>query len=197
MDKSKFLNKKNNRNDENELKKFIVSFVSKCLVSIAIFLLLLIISNKNISLKEKINNKVFKNNISFATINSWCKNKLGGILPFDKVVAPDVSVFNEKLTYKEQSLYKDGVKLTVEDNYLVPIIESGIVVFIGEKEEYGQTVIVQQVNGIDVWYSNVDTSNISLYQYLTKGNLLGEAKSNYIYMVFQKDGKFLDYKEYI
>lgn len=197
MDKSKFLNKKNNRNDGNELKKFIVSFVSKCLVSIAIFLLLLIISNKNISLKEKINNKVFKNNISFATINSWCKNKLGGILPFDKVVAPDVSVFNEKLTYKKQSLYKDGVKLTVEDNYLVPIIESGIVVFMGEKEEYGQTVIVQQVNGIDVWYSNVDTSNISLYQYLTKGNLLGEAKSNYIYMVFQKDGKFLDYKEYI
>ena len=58
MDKSKFLNKKNNRNDENELKKFIVSFVSKCLVSIVIFLLLLIISNKNISLKEKINNKV-------------------------------------------------------------------------------------------------------------------------------------------
>lgn len=197
MDKSKFLNKKNNRNDGNELKKFIVSFVSKCLVSIAIFLLLLIISNKNISLKEKINNKVFKNNISFATINSWCKNKLGGILPFDKVVAPDVTVFNEKLTYKKQSLYKDGVKLTVEDNYLVPIIESGIVVFMGEKEEYGQTVIVQQVNGIDVWYSNVDTSNISLYQYLTKGNLLGEAKSNYIYMVFQKDGKFLDYKEYI
>lgn len=197
MDKSKFLNKKNNRNDGNELRKFIVSFVSKCLVSIVIFLLLLIISNKNISLKEKINNKVFKNNISFATINSWCKNKLGGILPFDKVVTPDVSVFNEKLTYKKQSLYKDGVKLTVEDNYLVPIIESGIVVFMGEKEEYGQTVIVQQVNGIDVWYSNVDTSNISLYQYLTKGNLLGEAKSNYIYMVFQKDGKFLDYKEYI
>lgn len=197
MDKSKFLNKKNNRNDGNELKKFIVSFVSKCLVSIVIFLLLLIISNKNISLKEKINNKVFKNNISFATINNWCKNKLGGILPFDKVVTPDVSVFNEKLTYKEQNLYKDGVKLTIEDNYLVPIIESGIVVFMGEKEEYGQTVIVQQVNGIDVWYSNVDTSNISLYQYLTKGNLLGEAKSNYIYMVFQKDGKFLDYKEYI
>ena len=188
---------RNNRNDGNELKKFIVSFVSKCLVSIVIFLLLLIISNKNISLKEKINNKVFKNNISFATINNWCKNKLGGILPFDKVVTPDVSVFNEKLTYKKQSLYKDGVKLTVEDNYLVPIIESGIVVFMGEKEEYGQTVIVQQVNGIDVWYSNVDTSNISLYQYLTKGNLLGEAKSNYIYMVFQKDGKFLDYKEYI
>ena len=50
MDKSKFLNKKNNRNDENELKKFIVSFVSKCLVSIVIFLLLLIISNKNIDL---------------------------------------------------------------------------------------------------------------------------------------------------
>lgn len=196
MNKGKFLNKKYSGND-NELKKFLIAFISKCLICVIVFLVLLIISNKSTNLKEKINNEVFKNNISFAKINNWCKNKLGGVLPFDKVVTPSVTVFNEKLTYKSQSLYKDGVKLIVEDNYLVPIIESGIVVFIGEKEEYGQTIIVQQVNGIDVWYSNIDTNNISLYQYLTKGNLLGEAKSNYIYMVFQKEGKFLDYKEYI
>lgn len=52
MDKSKFLNKKIIEMMKR-IKKFIVSFVSKCLVSIVIFLLLLIISNKNISLKEK------------------------------------------------------------------------------------------------------------------------------------------------
>ena len=43
-------------------------------------------------------------------------------------------MFNEKLKYKEESLYKDGVKLTVNTNYLVPVMKSGIVVFMGEKE---------------------------------------------------------------
>lgn len=148
MSKNKFLDRKYSGNSKNELKKFVVAFISKCLICVIVFLVLLIISNKSINLKEKINNEVFKNNISFATINNWCKNKFGGILPFDKVVTPNVTVFNEKLTYKSQSLYKNGVKLIVEDNYLVPIIESGIVVFIGEKEEYGQTIIVQQVNGV-------------------------------------------------
>lgn len=60
----------------------------------------------------------------------------------------------------------------------------------GEKEEYGQTVIVQQVNGIDVWYSNVDTSNISLYQYLTKGNLLGRQSLIIYIWYFKKMGSF-------
>lgn len=197
MNESKFLKKKSCKKEENDFKKLLKTFLSKTLISIIIFLLLLIISHKSEYLTKQINEKVFKSNISFAIINDWCKNKLGGILPFDKITTPDVSVFNEKLTYKEDSLYKDGVKLVVSDNYLVPIVESGIVVFMGEKENYGQTIIVQQVNGIDVWYSNVDTNNIKLYDYVTKGNLLGEAKGNYIYMVFQKDGKYLDYKEYI
>ena len=42
--------------------------------------------------------------------------------------------FTEKLTYSDESLYEDGVKLTVSNNYLVPAIDSGIVVFIGDKD---------------------------------------------------------------
>ena len=42
---------------------------------------------------------------------------------------------------------------------------NGIVIFIGEKEGYGNTVVVEQVDGIDVYYSNVSVSNIKLYDY--------------------------------
>ena len=105
-------------------------------------------------------------------------------------------VFNENLVYKDASIYKNGVKLNVEDNYLVPIIESGIVVFIGNKDDYGKTVIIEQIDGVNVWYGNIDNINVSLYDYVSKGELLAEASKSF-YMAFQKNGKFLKYQDYL
>ena len=106
-------------------------------------------------------------------------------------------VFNEKLTYLDSEDYKEGVKLTVSNNYLVPVIESGIVVFMGNKDNYGNVIIVQQVNGIDLWYVGIENSNIKIYDYIEKGSLLGEATSNEIYLYYQEGGEFLDYKKYL
>ena len=89
------------------------------------------------------------------------------------------------------------MELKVDDNYLVPNLESGIVVFMGNKEGYGNTIIIEQINGIDVWYSNINTNDIKLYDYIEKGKLLGEVAGKKMYMVFQKDGKVLNYKDYI
>ena len=180
-------------------KNRVLSFLNKIAFCFILFLVLLIITKSNPSLKQKIYDKVFNSNFSFATINKWYKDKFGSVLPLDDIMplSDSVSVFDEKLKYSAESLYKDGVKLTVSNKYLVPVLESGTVVFIGEKDNYGQVAIVQQVNGIDVWYGNIDTTNIRLYDYIEKGSLLGESKDNYIYLVFQKDGKYLNYKDYI
>ena len=80
---------------------------------------------------------------------------------------------------------------------MVPTIESGIVVFIGEKENLGTTVIIEQVDGIDTFYSNININNIKLYDYIEKGELLGETKGNDLYLFFQKNGEYLDYQKYI
>ena len=101
------------------------------------------------------------------------------------------------MSFQKINRYKDGVELIVNTNYLVPVIESGIVVYIGEKEDYGYTVIVEQVNGIDVFYSNINPIDIKIYDYVEKGTLLGETKNNNLYLVFQKNGAYLDYKKYI
>ena len=201
MNESKFLKKKNSKKENtNSLKKHVSIFISKVLICSLIVISLLIAVKKEPSLKSKINNKLFNSNFTFAKVNEWYKNIFGEILPFDKVMVEDtVAVFNEKLTYTKESLYKDGVKLKVSTNYLVPILESGIVVFIGEKENYGNTIIIQQVNGIDVWYGNINNTSdsIKLYDYVTKGNLLGESNGDFIYLAFQKEGEFLNYKEYL
>ena len=73
---------------------------------------------------------------------------------------------------------------------------SGLVVFIGEKEGYGKSVVVQQSNGIDVTYGGVEEVNIKVYDYVSEGVSLGTAHKE-LYLVFEKDGESVDYKEYI
>ena len=92
--------------------------------------------------------------------------------------------------------FENGISLTVENNYLVPVQYSGIVVFVGEKKPYGNTVIIESDN-VTIWYSNIDTSNIKVYDHVEKGKYLGETLNNKLYLVFKKEGNFVDYKEYI
>lgn len=189
---SKFLNNNSNKN-RNVFK----SFFNKILLCIILFLILMIVIKSNPVLKDKIYSFVYENNISFSTFKKYFEDKFGGVIPFDNVVVDDtVSVFSENMRYEEKTDYNKGVKLVVSNNYLVPTIESGIVVYMGEKEGYGYTIIVQQNDGVDAWYSNIN-SKVKLYDYVEKGSLLGESIDNNIYLYFQKNGEFIDYKEYI
>lgn len=191
MDKRKVIKKK------LVLKKSVRSFISRVLVTIAIFLFGMILVKSDDAFKNKILDNVYNKQFKFVQLGEIYQKYFGNILSIDKVLVDEKPVFQEKLSYLKSSKYKDGVKLTVDENYMVPILESGIVIFLGEKEGYGNTVVVEQVDGIDVYYSNVSVSNIKLYDYVEKGELLGEVQDKKLYLLFQKDGKFLDYKEYI
>ena len=139
----------------------------------------------------------YQKNLSFAKTSELYQKYLGNILPLGTINKKEISVFQEQLVYEEDNVYKDGGSLKVGNDYMVPLLESGIVVFIGEKEGYGNTVIIQQVNGIDVWYGNVKATDLKMYDYVEKGELLGETETEQLYLVFQKEGEFLDYKQYI
>ena len=119
---------------------------------------------------------------------------IGNILPFQNIFK-DKKVFNEKLEYTNLSTYNKGVKLLLKNNNIVPIIKSGIVIFVGDKENMGKTVIINGSDGIDIWYGNLSNINVKLYDYVEENQLLGEAKDNQLYMLFQRDGVEVDYKE--
>lgn len=170
-------------------------FFIKLLISIVITLIILILIKSSSGFKNNFYKSVYSDNISFAKLKDVYNKYIGDSNIFDKVVKTE-TVFNEKLSYKNKEKYQDGVRLEVVSNYLVPIEESGIVVFIGEKEGYGNTVIIQRIDGIDEWYGNVDNVNVKLYDYVKKGSLLGEANSD-LYLVYKKDGNALNYEEYL
>lgn len=170
-------------------------FFMKLLISIIFTLIILILIKANSNFKTSFYKKVYSDNISFTHLKSLYKKYIGDNDYLKKYVKTE-TVFNEKLTYKSMKKYLDGVKLEVGEKYLVPIEESGIVVFIGEKEGYGNTVIIQRIDGVDEWYGNIDNVNVKMYEYVNKNKLLGEANNN-LYLVYKKDGNVLNYEKYI
>ncbi len=191
MVESKFY--KDNKSSKSNLFK---NIVLRVLITIIVTLILLIGFKMNNNFKKTFYHYVYEENFPFSAVKNFLQEKFGTSLTFDKIVT-DEEVFNEKLSYKDKSLYHDGVKLTVSSEYMIPSLESGIVVYIGEKENYKQVVIVQQMNGVDVWYGNIKQANVKLYDYVEKGSLIGQVDNKTLYLVFQKEGKFVDYQSYL
>ena len=196
--KSKYIKRKKTNNESvSDVKRYLRNFLSRVLICLSLFLLLAIICKTSENYKDIVKKHVYETNISFTNIKKMYSEYLGGVSILDKFV-PDVKpVFNEKLVYKNTSKYYDGVKLEVDNNYLVPVLESGIVVFIGEKENYGNVIIIQGMDGVDIWYGNMSTKSINLYDYIEAGDLLGETTNNYLYLVYSKNGEYLNYEEYL
>lgn len=168
---------------------------SKFLVCIVLLLGVLITLKASPSLRENLYKYVFENHFSFASVNSAYEKLFGSSLPLTGTDRA-ATVSSAKIEYDDSKSYKDGVELSVSENYVVPVIKSGIVVFAGEKDGYGNTVVIQQGDGVEVWYGNLNEIKVSMYDYLKAGDILGEV-SGKMYLVFTKDGKAIDYKKYI
>lgn len=185
---------------EEKIIKYLQNLIVRCFCVVIIFLIMAILSKSSPSYKDLIVSNIYEKNISFAKIKKTYQKYLGGIAPLEKlesVTEPIVPVFKEELVYSEETIYHDGVKLTVTNNYLVPILEEGMVIYIGEKDNYGNVVIIEGIDGIDIWYGNIEKTSVKLYDYVSKGSYLGTLKDNALYLAYQKDGKFQDYKQYL
>ena len=195
---SKILDKNKNKNkkEKNKKKNFLMSFFNKILVCIILVIICLIMMKTNSNFKEFVSEKIFKDNISFAYLNNLYNKYFGSILPSYKNSDTEV-VFNEKLEYFEYNKYLDGYKLSVTTSYLVPIIESGIVVYIGNIDNYGESVIIEGIDGVDIWYSNLENISVKLYDYVNSGDYLGEVKGEDLYLVFEKNQEYLKFEDYI
>ncbi len=189
--------KKINKKSEGNQNIYFI-WVTKLLITVILTLSALILLKQNKTYQKWFHEHIFEKSFSFATLNQFYESKFGSSIPFQEMfLKKEQAVFEETLSYKEVSKYLDGAKLKVDKNYLVPIKESGMVVFVGNKEGYGNTVIIEGTDGVETWYGNMEKMNVKVYDYVEKGNFLGETKGDTLYMVFKKDGAILDYTKYL
>ena len=64
-------------------------------------------------------------------------------------------------------------------------------------DNYGYTIIIEGIDGVDIWYANIENTSLKLYDYVKKGSYLGETKNNNLYLVFEKNQEFLKFEDYI
>lgn len=176
-------------------KKYIKGFVTRCLICVILFLLISIICNFSDKNLLWFKNNVYDNNINFTFFNKIYKKYVNKYLPFD--LYDEKIVMSDKFVYSDKEKFLNGVKLNVGKNYNMKSLCGGIVVYIGDKEGLGNTIIIQGTDGVDYWYSNLDNLSIKLYDYIEKDVLIGSTKNEYVYLTFLKDGKYLDYEKYI
>lgn len=173
----------------------LISFLYRTLLTIVITLFLLIVIKQNKEFKEGFYHKIYEEHFPFIEVNKWYQNLFGTTFPFQKYLDTK-TVFKENLSYSKKEEYLDGVKLTVSNTYPVPVIASGLVVFVGEKEGYGNVVIVEQLDGVDCWYGNLSTTNVKLYDYVESGSLLGVVDKE-LYLVYKEEGNAISYEKYL
>lgn len=181
----KKLVKKKDKSIKNN--NYITNLITRSLITVILVFSTLIIINLSPNSKAFIKKHFFTTNYNFHHFNKLYNKYFLNINKNPKKV---LSVFNEKENCVK---YKDGCKMKKTN---IANLESGIVVFLGVKENIGNTIIIQGSNGIDYSYSFLDKINVKLYDYINKGENIGTTKDK-VYYNFSKDGKVLDYKEYI
>ena len=169
------------------------NLLSKFLIAIIFFLSSIIFTNINDNNLLLYKEYVLTESLPFTKIKGWYEELFGEVLPDSK---NNQMVFDGKLLYKDIKDYYDGEELTLNNNTLINNITSGIVVFIGEKDKYNNTVIIQGVDGVDAWYGNLENVSVKLYDYVEKNSVLGQTQDDKLYLVLKKDNDYLKYEDY-
>lgn len=189
--------KKDDKKEKSMVSKFLFSVLIKTLVVVAIFLGTLIYIKKDDKNKESIKKIVYQNSLSFAKIYNVYKKYLGDVIPFKNTFKEDVKkVSQDKITYEKIEKDGSGYILTVSQDYPVSSIKSGIIVELRKDDKYNNIIKIQDKNGLNITYGLLDEVDVKLYDYVEKGQLLGKC-TNKLYLIFEKDSKYLSYEEYL
>lgn len=171
--------------------------LTKLLISVIIVLSSLILTNLSSDVRNFYQKNVFQSNISFMNISKFYDKYIGNISNKNKKNDDEVLVSNTDDVNKTNMREVDGsYYLEVEMDYPVTFLASGIIVYNGDKDNFKNTVIVQGIDGVDIWYSNVNMTDYSLYDYVSKGKILGTVNGNELIITIMKDGKTIPYDEY-
>ncbi len=186
--------KRNNIINKEEKKdnNYISHLFTRTLISIILVLGFAIytqISDDNLLYFKK---KFFSETLPFAKINEIYNKYFGNITPVQKEVAVSKTQKNYTNIEKKDNSYE----LSLNGNTF-SYLESGIIVFAGSKDNLGNTIIVQGIDGIDYWYSNLENVNVTLYDYVNKDSLIGEFNSNKAILTLMKDNNYLDANTYL
>lgn len=199
IDDIKKSHKKRIKKETNDKKKsfnYLKCLISRTLIAIIFLLMGIIFYKIDTSNKELINKYLYEDNWNFINVKNIFEDKIGKIIPVSKTNS-ELVMSNGDFTTNPYDYKNDLTIFSLKEDTNITALCGGIVVFMGNKDNLGNTIIIQGNDGIDIWYSNITNSNISLYDYVDKNTIIGESVNKSITLKISKNGNFISYEEYI
>lgn len=146
----------------------------------------------------------------FAAVSDWYQEQFGkplALLPAKDSGEEDKQEINEENEYALpasgrilEDFGDNGQRITIETGKGagVEAMNEGLVHFVGMKDGFGKTVIVQHADKSETWYGNLDGIDVNLYEYISKGTKVGTAMDSTdgtkgsFYFAIKKGDDFID-----
>ncbi|WP_415815056.1 peptidoglycan DD-metalloendopeptidase family protein [Mesobacillus thioparans] len=188
-------------------------FLFKVLASACLVLIVAIIyrspSEKAVSIQQYVKHTM-EQEFQFAAVSDWYENQFGkplALLPAKNTGGDSETEVGSDSQYALPASGKiledfgdNGQRIMIETGKGagVEAMNEGLVHFVGMKEGFGKTVIVQHGDKSETWYGNLDKIDVNLYEYISKGAKVGTAMDSEdgtkgsFYFAIKKGDDFVD-----
>ncbi|MBP3038041.1 M23 family metallopeptidase [Bacillaceae bacterium Marseille-Q3522] len=150
---------------------------------------------------------VMQEDFQFAQVADWYEERFGQPLAFFPFSPEKKESDADKMEYSLpasanilEEFQTNGQRMTIETgtDSLVVAMSDGLITFIGDKEGFGKTIIIQHPDKSESWYGNIKEVDAALYGRVSKGMKLGTAnvenqgEKAYFYLALKQDNQFVD-----
>ncbi|MCM3587674.1 M23 family metallopeptidase [Mesobacillus maritimus] len=188
-------------------------FLLKILTSACLVLVVAILFRSETERAEPIKGFVKTNlesEFQFAAVSDWYQDQFGkplALLPVNEQQKEEVPESTNNTHYALPASGKiledfgdNGQKITIETGKDAPVeaMSEGLVRFVGTKEGFGKTVIIQHADKSESWYGNLADFDVNVYEYISKGASVGTASAanddekGSFYFAIKKGDDFVD-----
>lgn len=152
---------------------------------------------------------VYEQEFQFASVVNWFDETIGQPFAFlpeniDKEKGEDFSMPASGTIMESFEKNGQGVMVKTAAAASVGTVKEGVVIYAGEKEDYGKTVIIQHADKSESWYGSLESIDVSLYEQVKKGAKLGRVQASEeeegkgeFYFALKSGGRFIDPGEVI
>lgn len=169
-------------------------FVVKCLLAAMLILGGAILYKTDmfasIPKAKRVVSATLNDDMNFTMVSQWYEKTFGHPLAFlptnehkshvfsgnkDNISSKDfaVPVSGNRTVTEHFSAKNKGITVEAAMNAEVKAIDSGLVIFVGNKTSIGKTVVIQHKDGKESWYGNLENVDVKQYDNVKKDQKLG------------------------
>jgi len=190
------------------------TFLFRSLLSAVIVLGLAIVLKSNSPIATEVRNglsKVYNSEFQFASIQKWYEDRFGSPIAFlpqlknknDTIASEDYAVPASGKVLQNFKMDGQGILIQTEPNQKVEAIKDGKVIFVGKKDQLGNTVRIQHADGSESWYGKLSSINVKYMDRVDSKKVIGtvstdaEGSFGTYYFAIKMGEKFIDPKKVI